>query len=97
MNEGKIPAKIENNSPHSTLTNDWVILWEVADLVNVDVSTVAVIQLDEDVVVVVVGPHHCAWVEVAQLAAPVNTDSPTQLQLGDGLRSDFNNLRGKKD
>ena len=79
------------------LTNNGIILREVSDLVNVNVSTVAVIQLDEDVVVVVVGPHHCAGVEVAQLAAPVNTDSPTQLQLGDGLRSDFNNLRGKKD
>ena len=83
MNEGKFPAKIENNSPHSTLTNDWVILWKVADLVNVDVSTVAVIQLDEDVVIVVVGPHHRAGVEVAQLAAPVNTDPSAQLQLRD--------------
>ena len=65
------------------LTNDGVILREVADLVKVDVSAVAVIQLDEDVVVVMVGPHHSAGVEVTQLAAPVNTDPSAQLQLGD--------------
>ena len=52
-------------------------------MVNVDVATVAVIQLDEDVVIVVVRSHHRAGVEVAQLAAPVNTDPPAQLQLGD--------------
>ena len=52
-------------------------------MVNVNVSTVAVIQLDEDVVVVMVRPHHGAGVEVAQLAAPVNTDPSAQLQLRD--------------
>ena len=79
------------------LTNNGIILREVADLVNVYVSTVAVIQLDEDVVIVVVRPHHRAGVEVAQLAAPVNTDPLPQLQLRDGLRSDLHNLRNKTD
>ena len=68
---------------NSLLTNHGVILREVADLVKVNVSAVAVIQLDEDVVVVMVRPHHSAGVEVTQLAAPVNTDPPAQLQLGD--------------
>ena len=66
-------------------------------MVNVNVSTVAVIQLDEDVVIVVVRSHHRTGVEVAQLAAPVNTDPPPQLQLRDGLRSDLHNLRNKTD
>ena len=79
------------------LTNNGIILREVSDLVNVNVSTVAVIQLDEDVVIVVVRSHHRAGVEVAQLAAPVNTDPPPQLQLRDRLRSDLHNLRNKTD
>ena len=77
------------------LTNDWVVLREVSDLVDVHVSAVAVIQLDEDVVVVVIRPHHRAGVEVAQLTAPVNTDPPAQLQLGDRLGSDLSDLQSR--
>ena len=77
------------------LTNDWVVLREVSDLVDMNVSAVAVIQLDEDVVVVVVRADHRAGVEVAQLTAPVDTDPPAQLQLGDGLWPDLSDLQSR--
>ena len=73
--------KFREEDKNNFLTNYGVILREVPDLVNVDVSAVAVIQLDQDVVVVMVRAHHSTGVEVAQLAAPVNTDPSAQLQL----------------
>lgn len=89
----KFPGKIKRII---LLTNDGVILREVSDLVDVNVSAVSVVQLHQDVVVVVVRSHHRAWVEVAQLTAPVDTDPPSQLQLGDSLGPDLSDLRGEQ-
>ena len=77
----RMKGKFREEDKNNFLTNYGVILREIPDLVNVNVSAVAVIELDEDIVVVMVGGHHSAGVKVAQLAAPVNTDPSAQLQL----------------
>ena len=46
-----------------------IVVGEVAHLVDVDVATVAVVEVDEDVLGVEVGPGDGAGVQVAQLQA----------------------------
>ena len=46
-----------------------IVVGEVAHLVDVDVATVAVVEVDEDVLGVEVGPSDGAGVQVAQLQA----------------------------
>ena len=61
-------------------------------MLDMDVSAVAVVELYQDVLVVIVGADHGAGVEVAELTAPVHADPPAQPQLGDSLRADFHYL-----
>ena len=49
---------------------------EVPDLVDMDVSAVPVVELDDDVPVVGVGAGDGAGVEVGHLTAPVGADPP---------------------
>ena len=55
---------------------------EVADLVDVNVSAVPVVELYDDVPVVGVGAGDGARVEVGHLTAPVGADSPAHSQDG---------------
>ena len=64
-------------------------------MVNVDIATVAVIKLDEDVVGLKVRADHDPGVEVAHLVAPVDSHSPASLELGHGSGSNFQDLRKK--
>ena len=64
-------------------------------MVDMNVTTVAVIELDEDVVGLKVGANHGAGVEVAHLVAPVDRHPPASLQLSHGSGSNFQNLRRK--
>ena len=62
------------------LTNDGIVVREVADLINVDVSAVPVVQLYLHVVAVGVRAGDGARVEEGHLAAPVGTDPPAWSQ-----------------
>ena len=63
------------------LTNEGIVVREVADLINVNVSAVSVVQLDDGIVGVCgVRASDGAGVEVSHLTAPVGTDSPPWAQ-----------------
>ena len=72
-----------------------IVLREEPHLVDVDVTTVAVIKLDKDVVRLKVGADHDAGVEVAHLVAPVHGDPPASLKLRHGSGANFQDLRKK--
>ena len=78
------------------LTDDGIVVREVADLVNVNVPAVSVVQLDDDVIVVGVGPGDGAGVEVSHLAAPVCADSLACSQHGHRGWPHVTNLRINK-
>ena len=69
---------------------------EVADLVDVNVSAVPVVQLYDDVSVVGVGGRDSARVEVSHLAAPVCADSLACSQHGHRGWPHVTNLRINK-
>ena len=70
-----------------------IVLREEPHLVGVNIATVAVIELDEDVVCLKVGADHGAGVEVAHLVAPVHGDSPASRKLRHGSGANFQDLR----
>ena len=72
-----------------------IILREKPHLVNVDVATVAVIELDENIVGLEVGADDGAGVEVAHLVAPVHSHPPAPLKLRHSPRPNFQDLEKK--
>ena len=72
-----------------------IVLRQEPHLVDMNVATVAVIELDEDVVGLEVGANDGAGVEVAHLVAPVDSHSPASLELGHSSGSNFQDLRKK--
>ena len=70
-----------------------IVLREEPDLVNVDIATVAVIKLDEDVVGLKVRSDHGPGVEVAHLVAPVDSNPPTPLKLRHSAGTNFQDLK----
>ena len=72
-----------------------IVLREEPHLVNVDVATIAVIELDKDVVGLEVGADHGAGMEVAHLVAPVDGDPPSPLKLRHCSGANFQDLREK--
>ena len=73
-----------------------IVLREEPDLVNVDVATVAIVELDQDVVWVEVGADDCAGMEVAHLGAPVDRHPPAPLQLSHRSGPDLQDLDRKR-
>ena len=69
-----------------------IVLREESHLVDVNVATVAVIELDEDIVWLKVGADHGAGVEVAHLVAPVDSHPPAPLKLSHSSGTNFQDL-----
>ena len=80
---------------YSQLTNMRIVLREEPHLVDVDVATIAVIELDKDIVRLKVGADHGAGMEVAHLVAPVDGDPPASLKICNSSRANFQDLRKK--
>ena len=72
-----------------------IVLREEPHLVDMDVATIAVIELDKDVVRLEVGADHGTGVEVAHLVTPVDGNPPASLKLRHGSGANFQNLRKK--
>ena len=62
-------------------------------MVDMDIATVAVIKLDEDVVGLKVRADHGPGVEVAHLVAPVDSNPPTPLKLRHSSGTNFQDLK----
>ena len=88
-------ALLFSGKSYSQLTNMRIVLREEPHLVNVDVATIAVIELDKDVVGLEVGADHGAGMEVAHLVAPVDGDPPASLKICNSSRANFQDLRKK--
>ena len=73
-----------------------IVLRQEPYLVDMNVATVAVIELDEDVVGLEVGADHGAGVEVAHLVAPVDRHPPASLELRHSSGTNFQDLREKR-
>ena len=73
-----------------------IVLREEPHLVDMDVATIAVIELDKDVVRLEIGADHRARVEVAHLVTPVHSNPSASLKLRHGSGANFQNLRRRK-
>ena len=93
-----LKQRIEKIFQTQTILTDYgIVVWQEPHLINVHVSAVAVVQLDQDVLVVVVGADHGAGVEVVELTAPVDADPPAKAQLGDCVRPHLHDLQRIRD